>query len=271
MNNFKIAVIGTGMMGSAIINGIIKKGLIPSENILTSDVDTEKMKALHETLGTTMMASNKEAVEGADVVLIAVKPQYMGKASAGILGNISQNALLISIAAGISIQQLRSFFGCENIIRFLPNTPAQIGKGITGWCTTASVTPQQKAIAQEILKAMGESIEFDDESWLDSVGAVSGSGPAYVYLFIEAMIDAAVQMGIPRPMAQKLTLQTVIGSAEYMAETGKHPAILRNEVTSPGGTTAAAIAAFEKDGFRTSINNAMFACLERTKALGKKE
>ncbi len=266
----KFAVIGAGMMGSAIITGVVEKKVLDPAEIAVSDPDTEKVVKLSASLGVTAAASNAEAVKDADAVLIAVKPQFLSGALSEIRGNLSPDALVMSIAAGVPVSRYTEALETGRVIRVMPNTPAQVGEGVCGWFAAEAVAPGQKEFAEKILSALGVAFEVKRESDLNLVTAVSGSGPAYVFLFIEAMTDAAVQLGLPRPLAQKIVLQTVYGSAAYMKQTGKHPVILKNEVTSPGGTTAAALWMMEKEGMRTAITDGMIACLEKTIELGKK-
>ena len=266
----KFAVIGAGMMGSAIITGIVNNNVLKAEEIFISDPDTGKCEQLKARLGVNIAASNAEAVSGADAVLMAVKPQFLEGALQAVKGGISPDALLMTIVAGVPVSRYLDELNIDRVVRIMPNTPAQIGEGVCGWFATGSVTPEQKTFAQNVLSALGTQFEVTRETDLDLVTAVSGSGPAYVYLFIESMIDASVQLGLPRPLSEKIVLQTVLGSAAYMKKAGKHPVILKNEVTSPGGTTAAALAAMEKDGLRTAVTEGMIACLQKTKELGKK-
>ena len=266
----KVTVIGAGMMGSAIVTGVVKNQVLDARDIFVSDPDTQKVLALQEKLGINAAGSNAEAVKNADVILIAVKPQFLDEALGTIRETVTPDALLMTIAAGVPISYYIKTMDIRHIIRVMPNTPAQVGEGVCGWYATDGVTPSQKELGRKILSALGIEFEVRRESDLDLVTAVSGSGPAYVYLFIESMVDAAVQMGLPRPLSEKIVLQTVFGSAAYMKNAGKHPVILKNEVTSPGGTTAAALAAMEKEGFRTAVTEGMLACLAKTIALGKK-
>ena len=266
----KLAVIGAGMMGSAIITGIVKNNVLKAEEIYVSDPDTERMLSLRDRLGVNTADSNEEAVKQADAVLIAVKPQFLEGALQSVRNSISPDALIMSIVAGVPTGRFQEELGHDRVIRIMPNTPAQISEGVCGWYAAGSVTDDQRELARGILSALGTQFEVKRESDLDLVTAVSGSGPAYVYLFIESMVDAAVQMGLPRPLAEKIVLQTVYGSAAYMKHAGKHPVILKNEVTSPGGTTAAALAAMEKEGLRTAVTEGMLACLAKTRELGKK-
>lgn len=266
----KLAVIGAGMMGSAIIKGIIRNKILTPQDIFISDPDTEKTGQLHMTLGVNTAGSNETAVKDAEIVLIAVKPQFLDGALCTIKENISPEAMIMTIVAGVPVSWYLHTLDVKRVVRVMPNTPAQVGEGVCGWYATDAVSPEQKEMAEKILSALGVQFEVKRESDLDLVTAVSGSGPAYVYLFIESMVDTAVQMGLPRPLSQKIVLQTVLGSAAYMKAAGKHPVILKNEVTSPGGTTAAALAAMEKEGLRTAVAEGMLACLAKTIELGKK-
>ena len=266
----KLAVIGAGVMGSAIVTGIVKNKVLEAERIWLSDVDQAKTQAVCAKLGTKCAASNEEAVSGADAVLIAVKPQFLESAFCTIRGHLRPDLLLMSIVAGVPVERYISALNVERVLRIMPNTPAQVGEGVCGWYATDAVNTEQKQFAEKVLSALGVHHEVAKESDLDLFTAVSGSGPAYVYLFIESMTDAAVQMGLPRVLAQQIVLQTVMGSAVYMKNSGKHPVILKNEVTSPGGTTAAALAAMEKEGFRTAVTEGMLACLKKSLELGGK-
>lgn len=266
----KLAVIGAGMMGSAIVKGIIRNKILTPQEICISDPDAEKINRLSSESGVSTAGSNEDAVKGADIVLIAVKPQFLEGALLTIRELIPTEAMVMTIVAGVPVSTYLHTLGIKRVVRIMPNTPAQVGEGVCGWYATEAVSSEQKAMAEKILTALGMQFEVKRESDLDLVTAVSGSGPAYVYLFIEAMTDAAVQMGLPRPLSQKIVLQTVIGSASYMKAAEKHPVILKNEVTSPGGTTAAALAVMEKDGLRTAVTEGMLACLAKTIELGKK-
>lgn len=266
----KLAVIGAGMMGSAIVTGIVEKKVLGPQEIFISDPDTAKVEKLCEKLGVKAASGNKEAVHEADAVLIAVKPQFLDGVIQELKEQISPEALVMTIVVGVPISYYLDAMDIRHIIRIMPNTPAQVGEGVCAWCATEAVTEEQKVLGEKILSSLGMEFEVRRESDLDLVTAVSGSGPAYVYLFIESMVDAAVQIGLPRPLAEKIVLQTVYGSAAYMKKVGKHPVILKNEVTSPGGTTAAALAAMEKEGLRTAVTDGMIACLEKTIELGKK-
>ncbi len=264
MDKMKMAVIGSGMMGRAIITGIIKNQILNPETIFVSDIDPEKIKELHDELHVSTAGSNVECVKGADLVLIAVKPQYLQPVLDELYGKIKSESLIISIVAGVPIQRFIDGLGNQKIVRVMPNTPAQILEGVSGWYTSPEVNSEQKVLVEKILSGLGMAIPFSKESDLDQVAAISGSGPAYVFLFMEAMIDTAVHMGFPRKIAEKLVTQTVRGSVNYFEKRGEHPAVLRNEVTSPGGTTAEALYYMEKEGLRHAVSSGMWACLNRT-------
>ena len=269
LSGMRIAFIGAGMMGEAIIGGLLRQGLASPEQLTASDpLETRRAQiaATHH-IGTTH--SNCEAVEGADVIALAIKPQALAKVVAELGGRISPGSLVLSIIAGAQIATLREGLGCERIVRVMPNTPGQIGEGISVWTSTPETGTEGLTLAREILRALGEEIYVEDEHYLDMATALSGSGPAYVFLFIEALTDAGVQMGFSRAVAEKLALQTVKGSAAYAQERGLHPAVLRNAVTSPGGTTAAALHEFEKGGLRATVTEAVLAAYHRAQALGK--
>ena len=265
----KMGVIGVGMMGSAIVSGVIESGIIPGEKMWLSNTNPAKLHSRCKAFGANAAASNAEAAEGADVVLLAVKPQHLSGVLQELKGKISPEALLLTVVAGVPISRYQAELGHERIVRVMPNTPAQVGKGVSAWCVSEAVTEEQKHLTEEILGSLGEQIQVPTEAMLDKVTAVSGSGPAYVFLFMEAMIDAGVHMGLSRNDAQKLVLQTVEGSAAFMRMRGEHPAVLRNEVTSPGGTTAEALSVMEREGLRSAVADGMWACYRRTLELGK--
>ncbi len=269
MSQKELAVIGTGMMGQAILSGLIQKEVFSPASIVVSDPDGQKTGRLQSDWGVSVADSNPDAVAGAKIVLLAVKPQFLKSVMRVLKGKLSPESLLISIITGVSVETLRDGLEHDAIIRVMPNTPAQTGDGISGWYAAAEVTIQQKEQAAKILSALGPAVLFEKESDLDIVTAVSGSGPAYVFLFIEAMVDAGVQMGLSRAVAQELVVQTVKGSAAYLEKRAAHPAVLRNEVTSPGGTTAEALFFLEQGGLRSTVARAMWACYERSVALGE--
>lgn len=264
----KIAIIGAGTMGEALIKGMLRESLIKPELIVAADPWKERLDSMVERYGICGAETNCEAVRGAEIVLLSVKPQVMNEVLAELKGYVSADALVFSIAAGVRVDKIRNGLDVPGVIRAMPNTPAQIGQGITVWTSTPSVTDQQREYAQTILKAMGEEVYVSDEHYLDMSTALSGTGPAYVYLFMEAMVDAGVHLGFSRHIAEKLVFQTVIGSANYAQRSALHLAALRNQVTSPGGTTAEALYHLDKGGFRTVLSRAIWAAYLRSTQLG---
>lgn len=267
----QITIIGTGTMGEAIIKGLLRQELIDPQNIVGADTWKEHLKELADTYNIRTADNNEEAVKGSEVVLLSVKPQVIQQVMQDIKGHIEPGTLVFSIAAGVEISTLKDGLDVPSVIRCMPNTPAKIGQGITVWTATDAVTETQRNYALTILKAMGEEIYVDDEHYLDMTTALSGSGPAYVFLFMEAMVDAGVHLGFSRRIAEKLVFQTVIGSANYAQDAGLHLAALRNQVTSPGGTTAEAMYHLDKGGFRTVLSRAIWAAYMRSTQLGRDE
>jgi pyrroline-5-carboxylate reductase len=207
----------------------------------------------------------------ADVVVLSVKPQRLDTVLVGMQGSIQPDALVLSIVAGAPIAKISGILQHESVVRSMPNTPAQIGKGITVWTAAPAVTSDQKEMARKILAALGDEIFLEEEYYLNMATALSGTGPAYVFLFMEAMLDAGVHLGFPRRVAEKLVEQTVRGAVDFYTRSADpvHLARLRNQVTSPGGTSAAALYYLEKAGFRTAISRAVWAAYERSRELGK--
>lgn len=260
-------------MAEALIRGILGKGIVPPEQIIASDPVEARRCHLTEVLGICTTASNTEAVTGADIVVLAVKPQVLARVLQGIGNQVAPETLVLTIVAGAGVEAFTQALRVASVARIMPNTPGQVGEGISVWTTTPDTSPEQREAAQAIIRALGEEVYVEDEHYLDLATALSGSGPAYVFLFIEALIDAGVQMGFSRPVAEKLVLQTVKGSAVFAQQTGLHPAILRNMVTSPGGTTAEALYQLEKGGLRAILSRAVWAAFQKAKYLGssKKE
>lgn len=265
----KIAFIGGGNMGEAILAAVLGKKLSAPADISVSDVSEPRRQYLKKQYGVAVTESNKEAVDGKDIVVLAVKPQNLPEVLADLRGCIEASQLVLSIVAGIKIDTISRGLAHDRIIRTMPNTPAQIGIGFTGWAATPAVTREQRERSKSILRAMGKEIYFDNEEYLDMVTAVSGSGPAYVFLFAECFIDAAVKIGLSSEQAQEMVLQTISGAAELMQKSGKSPAELRRNVASKGGTTERALNVFEEAGLSRIISNAVKAAYERAKELGK--
>jgi pyrroline-5-carboxylate reductase len=269
LENLNIAVIGYGVMGKAIVFSLVNKGKIATNNIQVSTPNLDQLITLKTDLNIEGSTDNSEVVKNADVVILAVKPQRLDQVAKSIKKLIRPDTLLISIIAGVSLAALIEKLDVTHIIRAMPNTASQVGMGITVWVKTPMVNEEQKNIASEIIHTFGEEVFVEDESYLDMATALSGTGPAYVFLFMESMIDAGVHMGFPRRIAEKLVVQTIRGSTEFYVQNHEHPARLRNDVTSPGGTSAEALYYLEKAGFRTAISRAIWAAYERSIELGK--
>jgi len=267
-----IAFIGPGVMAEAMLSGIIKNKLTNPSNILTAGPLEDRNKELKDKYGIRPFSDNNKAAALADVVILSVKPQRLGKVLEGLRGSVKKDTLVLSIIAGASIAKISSILKHNKIVRSMPNTPAQIGKGITVWCCSPEVNEDQKNIARAILGSFGHEIFVEEEAYLDKATALSGTGPAYVYLFMEAMIDAGVHLGFSRRIAEKLVTETLRGSVDYYDKNGlgsRHVASLRNQVTSPGGTSAEALYYLEKAGFRTAISRAIWAAYQRSLELGQ--
>ena len=268
LSDTRIALIGAGNMGGAFLHGLLNEGLTSAQSLVVSDPLAERQAAFKQELGVEATASNLEAVAGAQIAILAVKPQVLPKVLNGLRGRVDPGLMVLSIVAGASIGTVREALGTQAVVRAMPNTPGQIGEGISVWTATPETTGAQREQARAIIGALGQEIYVEDEGYLDMATALSGSGPAYVFLFIEALTDAGVHMGFARPVAEKLALQTVRGAAVYAQYTGSHPAVLRNMVTSPGGTTAEALYAFERGGFRALVQQAVLAAYHRAQSLG---
>jgi len=270
MLNKKIAFIGPGVMAEAMIAGLLRKKLAKPENITASGPREERGAELQKKYKISSTTDNASAVSHADVVVLSVKPQRLSEVMKGLKG-IRSDALVLSIIAGANMKKIGTGLKHKAVVRSMPNTPGQIGEGITVWTCSKEVTEEQQDMARKLLGAMGEEVFVEDESYLDMATALSGSGPAYVFLFTEALIDAGVHMGFPRRIAEQLVLQTIKGSVAYYHHAERHPATLRNQVTSPGGTSAEALYYLDKAGFRTAISRAVWAAYQRSVELGKEK
>lgn len=268
LGDVSITFVGGGTMAEALIRGLLSKGLATGSQITVSDPLQERRTHLSEQLGIRTCCSNVEAVAGAELVVLAIKPQALGEVLEELADRIDSSALLLTIVAGAKIDTIRSALGTGAIVRIMPNTPGQIGEGISVWTATGQVSPPQMEQAREIVRALGEQVHVEDEEYLDMATALSGSGPAYVFYFAEALIDAGVHLGFSRAVARKLVLQTVRGSAAFAQKTGLHPAVLRNMVTSPGGTTAAGLYQLDKGGLRAAVSRAVWAAYQKARYLG---
>lgn len=269
-SDLSIAFLGGGVMGEAIANSLIHSLEVPPGQITIAEPLEDRRKVLTQRYGVRVTGSNAEAARDAAVLVLSVKPQMMAAALGDIKSVLSPATLVISIAAGVPIRSIAELLSeHQPIVRVMPNTPAQIGEGISVWTSTADVSDEQREQARLILGGMGQEIYMESENYLDMATALSGTGPAYVFLFMEALIDAGVHLGFSRSVSERLVTQTIRGSVEYAIQSKRHVAELRNQVTSPAGTTAAALYRLEKGGMRTIISRAVWAAYERTLALGK--
>ncbi|MCM1266923.1 MAG: pyrroline-5-carboxylate reductase [Bacteroidales bacterium] len=263
----KIGFIGLGNMARAIIGGMLREGIAAKEDILGSAKTQKTLDAVREEYGIGVEASNRQVAAAADVLILAVKPQFLEDVIGEIRDAVKDGALVISIAAGKTLSWLAQTFDRPlGLVRCMPNTPALVGEGCTGLCADDIVTKEELAYSLRLMGSFGKAI-LVEERLMDAVGAVSGSSPAYVFLFIEAMADAAVAAGMPRGQAYEFAAQAVYGSAKLVLETGKHPGELKDMVCSPGGTTIEGVKVLEEAGFRGAVMDALLAAVEKSRRL----
>lgn len=266
-NNQKLAVVGIGNMGTALLRGILKAGLLPPENITITSRSADRRDAIANELKVNATADNSQAVAGADIVLICIKPQGITDVANEVRSSCTSGTLVISILAGVTTEHLAKLFGEEiPTIRSMPNIPSMVDCGATAITAGARATAQHMELATAVFDAVGDVVEVT-ESQMDAVTGLSGSGPAYIYMIIEALTDGGVMMGLPREVALKLATQTVMGSARLVKETNLHPAILRDQVTTPGGTAIAAIHDLESHGLRPMLISAVVTATEVSRNL----
>ena len=266
----KIGFVGGGMMGAAIMEALVKKSGVSVDDICVGEPNPDRRAFLASTLGIRTVEDNRSAVSGADIVVLSVKPQMLSGAADDLQGKIPPNAFVLSIMAGVPTADIQTRLGHKAVVRTMPNTPAQIGEAMTVWTASEAVTESQRAQAAAVLQGMGLELYVHKEEALDMATAICGSGPAYAFLLMEALVDAAVHMGLPRADARPIVIQTVLGSAKLAMQSDKHLAELRNMVTSPGGTTAEAIYQLEKGGMRTVLSKAVRAAYRKSCLLGRR-
>lgn len=263
------AFIGSGVMAEAMIKGLITSADVPAQNISASGPRQERGDELKTKYGIRVTAHNREAIEGTQIVVLSVKPQMLHEVMVELAGRIAPEALVLSIVAGARIETITTVLLHKSIARAMPNTPAQIGLGMTVWTCPEALSPLHRDQAKAVFGSFGEEVYVSDERYLDMATALSGTGPAYVFLFMEALVDAGVHMGFSRRVAEQLVYQTVRGSVEYARQAGRHLATLRNQVTSPGGTSAEALYQIEKGGMRTVMSRAVWAAYQKSRRLGR--
>lgn len=255
-------------MGEAILSRLIEQSIYSPEAILVSEPVAQRREFLQQSYCVGVTDNNQEAASASEVLLLAVKPQVLDNVVAGLSQELSHQPLVISLLAGVPLSKLEAAFSKQPVIRVMPNTPATVGAGMTAICGGTGVQPEQLAQAKAIFAAVGQVVEVS-ESLMDAVTGLSGSGPAYVAIMVEALADGGVQAGLPRAVASQLALQTVLGTAQLLQVSGAHPAQLKDKVTSPGGTTIAGVAQLERNGFRHALIEAVKAACLRSEELGR--
>jgi pyrroline-5-carboxylate reductase len=269
LSNVTVATVGSGVMAEAMIAGILRGGQVTPDRLVASHPRVDRRRHLEREYGIRVCESNVEAVEAADVIVLGIKPQMLQRVGRELSNVLRPGQVVISILAGATTRALANALGHRQLVRSMPNTPARLGKGMTVWYATPEVTLEQRAQAGALLRALGAELEVDDEKLVAMATAVSGTGPTYVFLVMEALIDAAVHLGFARHIAHDLVIETLLGSTLFAKGSGMHPAELRNMVTSPGGTSAAALHELESGRLRTVLSEAVWAAFRRTEELGK--
>lgn len=267
--SYRLGFIGAGNMANAIMRGVIARGIVQPNGVCAFDVDVDKLNRLSAELGICAAKDNRQVVLNSDIVILAVKPNTYERVLLEIKDCLEERHILISIAAGITVDFIKQIIGdrCK-VVRTMPNTPALVGEGMTALCTNHDLLPDELRAVKNILHSLGE-VEEVPENLMDAVTAVSGSGPAYVAMFIEALADGGVLAGLPRDVAYRMAVQTVIGTARLLIESRKHPGEIKDMVSSPAGTTIEAVRYLEKLGFRSAVIEAVNACMLKAKAIGK--
>ena len=265
----KLSFIGGGKMAESIVHGVLSGNIAAPSDIAVGEPVAERRAFLKGEFGVSPVADNLEAASGADLVVLAVKPQDLGPVLSQLKGSLGAGQAALSIVAGARMSTLSQGLSHGAVVRVMPNTPAQVGSGMTLWTCSSGVSDGQREMTKAVLSSFGEQIYVSDEKYMDMATALSASGPAYVFLFIEALIDAGVYVGMPRDMARTLALQTVFGSARLVMETGRHPAELKDMVVSPGGTTAEALRVLEEQGVPAAIVAAVDAAFKKSVQLGQ--
>jgi len=265
----KLAFIGSGVMAEAMIRGLLQEKLVNPAHVTCADPQAQRLEFLAQRYGVLTTQDNAQAVRHADVGILSIKPQMWAEVGPQLAGSVQADAFLLSIMAGVTTGNIVRRTGHQAVVRVMPNTPAQVGLGVSVWCSTKEVDEGQRALTTRLLQALGIEHQVKHEDQLDMATALSGSAPAYVFLFMEALIDAGVHLGFSRQVAKDLVVQTIKGSAEFALQSDKHIADLRNMVTSPGGTTADALYYLEKGGLRTMLSKAVHAAYIKSQRLSQ--
>jgi pyrroline-5-carboxylate reductase len=276
----RLSFVGVGVMAEAMIAGLLRRQLVERAQIVGSHPRAARREELQTQYGVRMFESNRGAAApqagraeepaGASVVVLAVKPQRMARVLQELKGALADEQLVLSVVAGTRLESIAGELGHAGVVRAMPNTPAQIGQGMTAWTATPEATERQLEVVRAILGALGREMYVENENMIDMATALSATGPTYIFMMMEALVDAGVHMGFSRHLAEEMVIQTMLGSVLFARETHKHPAELRNMVTSPGGTSAEAIYQMEKGSLRTVLSKAVYAAYQRAVALGRK-
>ena len=279
LRNCRLAFIGCGVMAEAVIAGLLRQKLVDPEQIAGSHPRVARREEMHVKYGIEMFEQNKDAAmavyprtpDDGSVIVLAVKPQRLRRVLEELKGSLHPDQLVVSVVAGARMQTIADELLHASVVRTMPNTPAQIGEGVTAWTASADVNEKQESQVRAMLEALGKTVRVENERQIDMATALSATGPTYIFLVMEALIDAGVHMGFSRHVAQELVHQTMLGAVLFARESHKHPAELRNMVTSPGGTSAEAIYQMEKGSLRTVLSKAVWAAYQRAEALGEKK
>lgn len=267
---YKLAVLGAGNMAEGILGGALDKGVVRPEQVCASDPVEPRRQLFEEKFAVRVTPDNAQAAEGANVVLLSVKPQTFHAEAANLAKGVCKDCCIISIMAGIPISVIEERLGGQaRVVRVMPNLPIRVGAGVAGVCRGRYATDDDMAFAMQLFEAGGKAIELRDEGLIDAVTAVSGSGPAYFYYFVEAMAEAGVQLGLTREQALVLAEYTCLGAGRMMVETGEDPGVLRQKVSSKGGTTLAALEVMDAGGIKEKIQAAVVRAFERARELAK--
>jgi pyrroline-5-carboxylate reductase len=266
----RVGIVGAGVMAEAIIAGLLADRAVESGGLVASHPRRERRDVLAERHGIRPVAGNRDALADAEVVVLAVKPQMLGRVMRELRGELDAEQVVVSIVAGATIRTLVEGLQHAAVVRAMPNTPSQIRRGISVWSASDACSARQRDLARGVLRALGDERGVADETFVAMATALSGTGPTYLFSVMEALIDAGVHLGFPRELAHDLVVETLIGSAEFALRSEMHPAQLRNAVTSPGGTSAAAIYELEKGRIRTVFSDAVWAAYRRTLELGER-
>ena len=267
--SLRIAVLGAGKMGGILVQAFLRSGLFPARHVAATVAHEARATALSQQFGIPVTTDNLEAAETADIILLGVKPQQLHDVITGIAPALRPGKLLISFAASVKTSAIEQAAGCNlSVVRAMPNTPAMVGAGVTAICRGNFVTDQQLALAEQIFATVGRTV-IVDEKHMDAVTGLSGSGPAFLYIVIEALAEAGVNVGLPRDIATLLAAQTTYGAAKMVLETGSHPALLKDEVTTPAGCTVEGILELEEGGLRVTLIKAVKRATERARELAR--